>query len=94
MNALRRDIKQGETVILKVDVFGTETGTDRGLRFVCDGSGFGMRNVNIGSAIFGTLINGEIRYMQRIDGMEIDRKATERYQAEQAAQQTGADTTI
>lgn len=75
MNNLRRDIEPGEIVVLDPTEY---DGPIEKRLFVCSG-GFGMRNVTSGRAIFGKfMVSGK---EARVEGYELDRVATEEYQA-------------
>lgn len=80
MNALGREIGEGEVVVVKKSVFDNPKSVTLEERlFVCE-SGFGMKSFTSGSAVMGHWKDGSGN--DRIEGHMIDKKETEKYQNE------------
>jgi len=88
MNALHRDIKTGEIVVLKKSAMAEAYQTRKWRLFKADG-GFGLCHSTVGRRVYGEYVeDGEAN---SLDGWDIDLDATTEYQADPEKWLAGTD---
>lgn len=81
MNTLNRTIEKGEIVVVNKSWMKDEFKALEKRLFVCNGSGFGTISGTAGTAIYGEWLHDGSQ--DRIEGHEIDKDETLKYQSEQ-----------